>query len=53
MRSLYHGKLLLFGEYLVLNQGAALAMPEKRFSVRWEFLSQHDKELIQYVQYLS
>lgn len=53
MRSLYHGKLLLFGEYLVLNQGAALAMPEKRLSVRWECQSQADQELIQYVQFLS
>ena len=53
MRNLYHGKLLLFGEYLVLNQGAALAMPEKRYSVRWDCLDGPDEELIRYAEYLS
>lgn len=53
MRNVYHGKLLLFGEYLVLNQGAALALPETRYSVSWERMENPEKELIRYAQYLE
>ena len=53
MRKLYHGKLLMFGEYLVLNQGAALALPEKRYSVKWERKDNPDLELIKYHEYLG
>ena len=53
MRKLYHGKLLMFGEYLVLNQGAALALPEKRYSVEWEKKDSPDLELVRYHEYLS
>ncbi len=53
MRNKYHGKLLLFGEYLVLNQGAALALPEPRYSVSWDCQETPDEELIQYGEYLE
>lgn len=53
MRNVYHGKLLLFGEYLVLNQGAALALPETRYSVSWDRKETPDEELIRYAEYLA
>lgn len=52
MRNVYHGKLLLFGEYLVLNQGAALALPEERYFVRWERKETPDEELLKYLEFL-
>lgn len=53
MRQIYHGKLLMFGEYLVLNQGAALALPERGYSVRWENGSMPDPELADYLEFLK
>lgn len=53
MRHIFPGKLLLFGEYLVLQQGAALALPDDRFHTRWENKDKPDKDLIDYLEYLK
>lgn len=53
MRYSYPAKLLLFGEYLVLHQGAALALPDDRFSTRWENMERPDEELIEYCDFLK
>ena len=53
MRNSYPGKLLLFGEYLVFHQGAALALPDDRFSTRWENKKQPDEELLEYYDFLK
>lgn len=53
MRQSYPGKLLLFGEYLVLKQGAALALPEPRFESRWDNKEKPDEEIIKYVEHLE
>ncbi|MBY5959869.1 hypothetical protein KUV50_17070 [Membranicola marinus] len=53
MRHTFPGKLLLFGEYLVLQQGAALALPDNRYHTRWENKNNTDKDLIDYLQYLK
>ena len=38
MPRIYPAKLLLFGEYTVLNSGAALAMPYPQYSGYWRYL---------------
>ncbi len=53
MRHIFPAKLLLFGEYLVLHQGAALALPDDRFNTRWENKNEPDKDLILYLEYLQ
>jgi len=53
MHSTYPSKLLLFGEYLVLQQGAALAIPDTRYQTRWVHKDDPDTEMIEYLHYLK
>lgn len=53
MQNSYPAKLLLFGEYLVLRQGAALAVPDERYSTYWEHDEKPDADLITYFNYLK
>lgn len=46
----YYSKLLLFGEYTVINGGQALAIPLKKFFGQWEY-GQNDKLLKDFLQY--
>ncbi len=44
MERSYKGKLLLFGEYTVLNGAAALAIPLDKFSGKWSFSKTVDNQ---------
>lgn len=53
MHSKYPSKLLLFGEYLVLQQGAALAIPDERYQTQWVKKEKSDPEMVEYLTYLK
>lgn len=53
MQITYPSKLLLFGEYLVLQQGAALAIPDDRYQTRWVHKDAPNAEMIEYLDYLK
>lgn len=54
----YHSKLLLFGEYLIIRSGRALAIPFEKFRGQWSFapedtsLQQDLKGLLEYLMVL-
>ncbi len=46
-------KVLLFGEYTVLLDGDALAIPLETFSAQWQQASEPDARLIEYLVFLA
>lgn len=52
MHNSYPSKLLVFGEYLVLHQGAALSIPDHRFQTSWVQEENPDEEMLEYLKYL-
>jgi mevalonate kinase len=50
--NLYHGKLLLFGEYTIIHGGHSLAMPLKLFFSNWS-MGTGDNTLLPYAEYLK
>lgn len=53
MQNNYPSKLLLFGEYLVLQQGAALAIPDDRHQTKWVRKEESNAEMLEYLEYLK
>jgi len=53
MQNNYPSKLLLFGEYLVLQQGAALAIPDDRYQTKWVRKEESSAEMLEYLEYLK
>src|SRR5690625_7657322 len=53
MQNNYPSKLLLFGEYLVLQQGAALAIPDDRYQTKWVRKEESSTEMLEYLEYLK
>ncbi|MEL6986390.1 MAG: mevalonate kinase, partial [Bacteroidota bacterium] len=53
-RVYFHAKILLFGEYTVLNGGRALGIPFKKFKGHWKFDGSRtiDKSLHAFYKYL-
>ncbi len=49
----YPSKILLFGEYTIIDGSNALAIPFKRFKSRWNFDTQKDNnEFVPFIEYL-
>lgn len=53
MTKSYPSKLLLFGEYTVINGGRALATPFGRYHGHWQQGNKPDRELLQLIDYLD
>lgn len=49
----YASKLLLFGEYTIINASRALAMPYEAFSGHWARAALPDDELLAFAEYLG
>lgn len=49
----YHSKLILAGEYLVLEGYQALAMPFKNYYGQWKFKNEMDQRLVDYAAFLQ
>lgn len=49
----YASKLLLFGEYTIINASRALAMPYHSFSGHWAQAASPDKSLLAFAEYLE
>ncbi|MCB0632832.1 MAG: mevalonate kinase [Saprospiraceae bacterium] len=49
----YLSKLLLFGEYTVINGSRALAVPYNRFYGEWELAAVPDERLLRFAEYLD